>query len=216
MMDTPVTFSHLSLTACCTAMPPPLAIFRPEKSSLENSGWLTSALYSVLTAGSKLNGRLASSLMKPLISRGFGIRMLSAPMRMPHMAQAVSAKMWYSGKAQTMDNFSTTGACCSAGWPQASVCSRLATMLRCVSTAPLDTPVVPPVYCRRPRRWAAVDRRQAHIAALRQRILEAHRVRQRKRRHHFLDVAHDEIDQHALGAAQHLAHAGDDDMQIGR
>ena len=28
-------------------------------------------------------------------------------------------------------------------------CSRLARMLRCVSIAPLDTPVVPPVYCRK-------------------------------------------------------------------
>src|SRR3546814_9470897 len=31
---------------------------------------------------------------------------------------------------------------------QALSCSRLATTLPCVSTAPLDKPVVPPVYCR--------------------------------------------------------------------
>ncbi|MNS34302.1 hypothetical protein D3C72_664260 [compost metagenome] len=30
---------------------------------------------------------------------------------------------------------------------QASDCSTLAITLRCRSTAPLDTPVVPPVYC---------------------------------------------------------------------
>ncbi len=36
----------------------------------------------------------------------------------------------------------------SAGVNQASACSIAATMLRCVSTAPLDRPVVPPVYCR--------------------------------------------------------------------
>ena len=35
----------------------------------------------------------------------------------------------------------------SAGWYQASACRMLATRLRCSSTAPLLTPVVPPVYC---------------------------------------------------------------------
>ena len=40
-----------------------------------------------------LNGYLASSLMKPGMSRGFGIRRFMAPTRMPHMAQQVSAKM---------------------------------------------------------------------------------------------------------------------------
>ena len=32
---------------------------------------------------------------------------------------------------------------------KATTCSVFATMFRCVSTAPLDTPVVPPVYCRK-------------------------------------------------------------------
>ena len=36
----------------------------------------------------------------------------------------------------------------SAGENQASACSTAETMLRCVSTAPLDSPVVPPVYCK--------------------------------------------------------------------
>ncbi|EWS57733.1 hypothetical protein Y694_04311 [Methylibium sp. T29-B] len=35
------------------------------------------------------------------------------------------------------------------GRNQASVCITLATTLRCSSVAPLDTPVVPPVYCRK-------------------------------------------------------------------
>jgi hypothetical protein len=34
---------------------------------------------------------------------------------------------------------------------QTPVCSRLASMLRCVSIAPFETPVVPPVYCRKAR-----------------------------------------------------------------
>ena len=32
---------------------------------------------------------------------------------------------------------------------KATTCSVFATMFRCVSTAPLETPVVPPVYCRK-------------------------------------------------------------------
>ncbi|MCY1534406.1 hypothetical protein D9M68_697760 [compost metagenome] len=36
----------------------------------------------------------------------------------------------------------------SAGWNQASACKTAAMMLRWVSTAPLERPVVPPVYCR--------------------------------------------------------------------
>ena len=35
----------------------------------------------------------------------------------------------------------------SAGWYHASACRMLATRLRWISTAPLLTPVVPPVYC---------------------------------------------------------------------
>jgi hypothetical protein len=35
----------------------------------------------------------------------------------------------------------------NAGWYQASACRMLATRQRCSSTAPLLTPVVPPVYC---------------------------------------------------------------------
>ena len=35
----------------------------------------------------------------------------------------------------------------SAGWYQASACRMLATRFLCSSTAPLLTPVVPPVYC---------------------------------------------------------------------
>ena len=130
-------------------MPPPLQITTPEKSSLLNSGWFTSALYSVFTAGSMLNLYFDSSLMKPPMSRGLGIRMFIAPMRMPHMAQAVSAKMWYSGSAQTMVSGSLAGRVFRRGWAHASFCSRLPTMLRWVSVAPLDTPVVPPVYCRK-------------------------------------------------------------------
>ena len=89
------------------------------------------------------------------MSRGFGIRMFSAPTRVPHMAQAVSAKMWYSGSAHTMVICSTTGARDMAGCDHASLCSTLAMMLRWVRVAPFDTPVVPPVYCRKATSVAA-------------------------------------------------------------
>jgi hypothetical protein len=75
--------------------------------------------------------------------------MFKAPTRMPHSAQAVSAKMWYSGSAHTMVGNSTIGGRLIAGLDQASVCSTLAITFRCVSVAPFDTPVVPPVYCRK-------------------------------------------------------------------
>ena len=75
--------------------------------------------------------------------------MFSAPTRMPHNAHAVSAKIWYSGNAQTMVGNSTSGGWLIAGPDHASVCRMLAITLRCVSVAPFDTPVVPPVYCRK-------------------------------------------------------------------
>ncbi|MCY1218118.1 hypothetical protein D9M72_300530 [compost metagenome] len=45
--------------------------------------------------------------------------------------------------------FARSPARASAGVNQASACSVAATMLRWVSTAPFDRPVVPPVYCRK-------------------------------------------------------------------
>ena len=63
------------------------------------------------------------------------------------MKFTINAKMWYSGIAVT-----------TTSWPgriafgaTALYCSVLATRLRCDSAAPLDSPVVPPVYCRNSR-----------------------------------------------------------------
>ena len=44
MIGTPVIASHFSATARCTAMPPPFAMRRLEKSSLRNSAFSASAL----------------------------------------------------------------------------------------------------------------------------------------------------------------------------
>ena len=59
----------------------------------------------------------------------------------------VNAKMWYSGRAHTPVVCSPAGILAMTGWFQTSDCSTLAITLRCNSTAPLETPVVPPVYC---------------------------------------------------------------------
>ena len=70
---------------------------------------------------------------------------------MPPRQFTVSANTWYSGSAQTYTSCSGTGprlVSASAGCTHASICSTFATRLRCVSVAPFDTPVVPPVYCR--------------------------------------------------------------------
>ena len=84
--------SHFLATASCTAMPPPLEMARPEKSSLAKSGWLASPLNSVFTPGKMLMWYLASSAIVPFMSRGLGMRMLSAPVRMPSSPQVMKAK----------------------------------------------------------------------------------------------------------------------------
>ena len=79
------------------------------------------------------------------MSRGFVTRMLFAPMRMKTIAQAVSEKMWYSGRAAIATSLPGT----SCVVIHAPTCCMFATMLAWVSIAPLATPVVPPVYWRK-------------------------------------------------------------------
>ncbi len=73
--------------------------------------------------------------------------MVLPPVRMDSIMFTVNAKMWYSGSAHTAVGCSLSGILLVAGLFQASDCSTLAITLRCSSTAPLLTPVVPPVYC---------------------------------------------------------------------
>ena len=56
-----------------------------------------------------------------------------------------SAKMWYIGNAV----MAISRPCSSPPPIHAETCCRLATRLPWVSIAPFDTPVVPPVYCRK-------------------------------------------------------------------
>ena len=82
------------------------------------------------------------------MSRGLGISVRLEPWRMASR-HSVSAKMWVQrqrGNAVGLGHIANLGQC---GVNQASACKVAATMLRWVSTAPLDRPVVPPVYCKR-------------------------------------------------------------------
>ncbi|MDT4842436.1 hypothetical protein FQZ97_763380 [compost metagenome] len=111
------------------------------------SGWFARPLNSVFTAGKLWKVCLASSLSTAGRSRGLGMRITLPPVRMPSIMFTVKAKMWYSGRAHTLVGCSLAGTCFITGSFQASDCSTLAITLRCSSTAPLLTPVVPPVYC---------------------------------------------------------------------
>ncbi len=87
-----------------------------------------------------------SSLTKPFMSRGLVIRWLQPPDFMKTSPFAVSAKMWYSGRAVMIHSLPIS---MPDALIQAEACCMLAIRLRLVSIAPLATPVVPPVYCRK-------------------------------------------------------------------
>ena len=74
-------------------MPPPSVMRSCLKSSLANSGLLSSALNSVFTPVIAVNLNLPISFTKPGMSRGFGIRMFSPPIDMKTRQFAVSEKM---------------------------------------------------------------------------------------------------------------------------
>ena len=84
-----------------------------------------------------------SSLTKAGMSRG----LVMSTIRLPHFMNdsvEVRQKMWYIGNgAMTISAPSL-----KLRETHTPVCSRLARMLRWVSIAPFETPVVPPVYCR--------------------------------------------------------------------
>ncbi len=79
------------------------------------------------------------------MSRGLVINRLAPPICRNTRQFALSAKMWYSGIAVTTISWDSRRLVPS----HADACSMFATMFLCVSIAPLATPVVPPVYCRK-------------------------------------------------------------------
>src|SRR5665647_1904244 len=76
------------------------------------------------------------------------IKVRREPQRMANK-ESVNAKMWYSGRAAILLIWLGGPTRSSAGANQASACNTAATILRCVNTAPLERPVVPPVYCKK-------------------------------------------------------------------
>ena len=104
-----------------------------------------SALKSVFTPVMAVKWCLPSSATNPGMSRGLGIRTFFAPIFMKVRQFPVSAKMWYIGSAVI-----TVSRPSSRPVPtQFETCIRFATRLPWVSIAPFETPVVPPVYCRK-------------------------------------------------------------------
>jgi hypothetical protein len=68
---------------------------------------------------------------------------------MPHMAQAVSAKMWYSGSAQTMFGNSTAGGCDSAGSGPGLGLQHVGDDVAVGQRGAFRDAGEPPVYCRK-------------------------------------------------------------------
>ena len=139
-------------------MPPPMDSLRLLQSTVANSGWLATAANSVLTAGKEWNVSPRSAPSSALTSRGLGMRMLQPPRCSPSSMLVVKLKMWYSGSEHTTVKDAPGGSWRSAGWFHVAHCRMLATRLACESMTPLDTPVVPPVYCSTARSVGARSR----------------------------------------------------------
>ena len=143
------------------------------------------------------------------MSRGLGISRLGAPIMNGIKQFALRANTWYSGSAVT----TTSPLASSTGASHAVICCRLAIMLRWVSIAPLGTPVVPPVYCRKARSVGSTSATSACAPrAERERPLNRTACGSRHAGTALLDVAQHEIDERARAAAQQVADAGDDDV----
>ncbi len=142
----PVSAFQRFETAPCTAMPPPSAIFNELKSSRSKPGVFSSVLNSVLTPVMNVKRTFDISSTKAGMSRGFVIRTFWPPTYVNTRQFVVRAKMWYSGSA--VMTTASAPICFSSGI-QFTICNVFAIRLRCVSTAPFETPVVPPVYCRK-------------------------------------------------------------------
>ena len=127
-------------------MPPATASLSRLKSTSAKPGASSKARYSVLTPMRAEGGNAFSVLMKAGRSRGLATSTVWVP-RLKNDSAPVSAKTWYSGSGIT----SVSAPSFMSRPIQAATCSTLATMLPWLSMAPLATPVVPPVYCRKAR-----------------------------------------------------------------
>lgn len=102
-----------------------------------------SPLNRVFTPVMTVNFQRLSSFTNPDRSRGLVIRTLKVPHFM-RASVAVRQKTWYIGSGAIAMSLPSS----RRGETQSLICSMLARMFPCVSIAPLEMPVVPPVYCR--------------------------------------------------------------------
>src|SRR5690554_4591074 len=125
-------------------MPPPTVTLSEEKSHFLKSSLFSKALNRVLTPGNNEILSFLNALTTVLISFALVIRTFFMPNPDITKKLTVNANMWYNGKAHRAFSSPATryGLMISFTWRQ------LATILRLVSIAALDTPVVPPEYCR--------------------------------------------------------------------
>ena len=103
------------------------------------------------------------------------------------------------------------------GLNHASVWTMLATTLRCRSVAPFDTPVVPPVYCRKATSSAAIgDTLELHTRAFCQCLVEASDAAPLsggiELRDHLAQCRTTKLTSCPLQRAQHVAHRGQYDV----
>ena len=115
----------------------------------------------------------------------------------------MSENTWYSGSAVMTVSLPSA----RTAPAQARVCSRFATMLPCVSIAPLGRPVVPPVYCRNAR--SSAPSRGAGASSARPRASASRKARapvDAPRRHHVPQVLHGDVHQPALRRGEQVAH----------
>ncbi len=129
------------------AAPPPAARRSAEKSTSPMRGCRVRLANRVLTPVKTVQRAALRTSMKASMSRGLGTSQLWAPIEKQVRKFTVSAKMWYSGIAVTTTSPPGT----RLSGEIALNCMTFAIRLRCESAAPLDRPVVPPVYCRKIR-----------------------------------------------------------------
>ena len=172
----PVTAFQRSATARCTAMPPPRLTRRRLKSRLSKPGVCSSALNRVFTPLKNVKRCFASSATNAReITRVRDEQVVTAEL---HERQEVRGQRKDVIQRQRRHEHRRLLRVLRYGRIQASACSTLATRLRCVSTAPFDTPVVPPVYCRNAMSsWSERDGLEVLEATLTQRMREPNRAR---------------------------------------
>ena len=145
----PVNLCHRSAVFFWTAIPPPIATRSLGSFTFKNSGRWINAWNRVLTPGNTLiSGCLMRSLIRPVISLGLGTKINKPPLCIPNKAQAVKAKIWVIGNAQRKTSWSNLEFF-RPGSSQTSIWMIFARIFLCSNIAPLETPVVPPVYCKK-------------------------------------------------------------------